>query len=551
MITHPTPTPNEDWKRGFKSYKVTRPPPLTDHTGVHPPGPEYGQPPLPSPLLQPPPLPIPSPMLQPPSQPVPTSLQQHPHAPFNIPPMMFGGSPNISSSSLTPNPGYYIIYKTPPQNEPGYPISSVSPWQPNNRTYQTSHPTNTNTSQLFSGNQPGLSSGDLPQYPSSYPQPGEPYYPQYNPQVGQYPPQQFNNNPGQQGGQVYPPPTQSQPQNVPNTGSYPGSSYPTGTAQSQYPQSYPQTQPQQPGGSFHPPQNPHSFPQYPNGHSYNQNGPPGNYQNVPQFQTNYYPRVNSTQNQPQLPQQYPSPQGGGYQPTSGAVPNPVYSEGRGYTPNTNFGFPTQRNQTENPQLYPVQNPQGTISRPSYQTGSNQPQFPSGYPGQTSPIAPQYNPNIPQRGINNQDYNPQGNPAYPGSDSYDQPQPGYPQSREPDIFPQGGQPGYFLVNQNPNDPVVKKHPPKYNPVDPSKSNVKCPPGASGLYPHPDCFKFLSCDHGRTFVMSCGPGTAFNPALSVCDWPNNVDCGHSTKGGDPNFPEKDDEDIFENDPNTNGM
>lgn len=53
--------------------------------------------------------------------------------------------------------------------------------------------------------------------------------------------------------------------------------------------------------------------------------------------------------------------------------------------------------------------------------------------------------------------------------------------------------------------------------------KCPPGANGPHPHPNtCSKYLSCANGRTFEMDCGPGTLFNPELSVCDHPYNVDC-----------------------------
>lgn len=35
--------------------------------------------------------------------------------------------------------------------------------------------------------------------------------------------------------------------------------------------------------------------------------------------------------------------------------------------------------------------------------------------------------------------------------------------------------------------------------------ECPSDFSGLLPHTDCSKFLSCAHGRTYVMDCGPGT----------------------------------------------
>jgi len=58
---------------------------------------------------------------------------------------------------------------------------------------------------------------------------------------------------------------------------------------------------------------------------------------------------------------------------------------------------------------------------------------------------------------------------------------------------------------------------------SATNSKCPNGFNGIKPHPtECSKFLSCANGRTFEMDCGPGTLFNPAISVCDHPYNVEC-----------------------------
>ncbi|KAI3379295.1 hypothetical protein SNEBB_003846 [Seison nebaliae] len=40
---------------------------------------------------------------------------------------------------------------------------------------------------------------------------------------------------------------------------------------------------------------------------------------------------------------------------------------------------------------------------------------------------------------------------------------------------------------------------------------------------NCRTFVSCDTaGRATVMNCGPGTVFNPALHVCDHPENVGC-----------------------------
>jgi len=59
--------------------------------------------------------------------------------------------------------------------------------------------------------------------------------------------------------------------------------------------------------------------------------------------------------------------------------------------------------------------------------------------------------------------------------------------------------------------------------PSTSNSKCPNGFNGIKPHPtECSKFLSCANGRAFEMDCGPGTLFNPTISVCDHPYNVEC-----------------------------
>lgn len=61
-------------------------------------------------------------------------------------------------------------------------------------------------------------------------------------------------------------------------------------------------------------------------------------------------------------------------------------------------------------------------------------------------------------------------------------------------------------------------------------IRCENGASGLFAHPlDCRKFLNCDHGRTFIQDCGPGTVFNDVFKVCDWPHKVDCGSRDPNG----------------------
>ncbi|KAK9711184.1 Chitin binding Peritrophin-A domain [Popillia japonica] len=72
---------------------------------------------------------------------------------------------------------------------------------------------------------------------------------------------------------------------------------------------------------------------------------------------------------------------------------------------------------------------------------------------------------------------------------------------------------------------------YPKATPNETSPKCPAGASGLFPHPTiCEKFLNCDHGRTFIQDCGPGTVFNPNFKVCDFPYNVDCDTKTAVAD---------------------
>ncbi|KAJ8956326.1 hypothetical protein NQ318_015064, partial [Aromia moschata] len=80
------------------------------------------------------------------------------------------------------------------------------------------------------------------------------------------------------------------------------------------------------------------------------------------------------------------------------------------------------------------------------------------------------------------------------------------------------------NQNRNTVTAKKEP-------------KCPEGFQGITKHPtDCKKFLNCANGLTFIQDCAPGTLFNPALSVCDFPYRVDCqdgGEETTTADYQF------------------
>ncbi|XP_032680376.1 uncharacterized protein LOC116848411 isoform X2 [Odontomachus brunneus] len=72
--------------------------------------------------------------------------------------------------------------------------------------------------------------------------------------------------------------------------------------------------------------------------------------------------------------------------------------------------------------------------------------------------------------------------------------------------------------------------------------KCPPYITGLLRHHgDCTKFLQCTNGATYVMDCGPGTVFNPAISVCDWPRNV------KGCEDTFKSEEDVKVPQTPPN----
>lgn len=67
-------------------------------------------------------------------------------------------------------------------------------------------------------------------------------------------------------------------------------------------------------------------------------------------------------------------------------------------------------------------------------------------------------------------------------------------------------------------------------------IECPHSFSGLTAHPTiCTKFLNCDHGKTVMQDCGPGTAFNAITKICDWPQNVNCGarSMSSGGNANL------------------
>jgi hypothetical protein len=51
-----------------------------------------------------------------------------------------------------------------------------------------------------------------------------------------------------------------------------------------------------------------------------------------------------------------------------------------------------------------------------------------------------------------------------------------------------------------------------------------PEPDGLFSHPEyCDQYIHCGDGHApFVGQCSHGLMFNPKLSICDYPANVDC-----------------------------
>ncbi|XP_020289723.1 probable chitinase 3 [Pseudomyrmex gracilis] len=51
----------------------------------------------------------------------------------------------------------------------------------------------------------------------------------------------------------------------------------------------------------------------------------------------------------------------------------------------------------------------------------------------------------------------------------------------------------------------------------------------VLPYPgDCTKYQQCDNSGCFVMSCGIGTEFNPAIGTCDYPLRDRSGCNNRG-----------------------
>ncbi|XP_018303170.1 uncharacterized protein [Mycetomoellerius zeteki] len=51
----------------------------------------------------------------------------------------------------------------------------------------------------------------------------------------------------------------------------------------------------------------------------------------------------------------------------------------------------------------------------------------------------------------------------------------------------------------------------------------------VMPYPgDCSMYQQCDESGCFVMRCGIGTEFNPAISTCDYPLRDRTGCNNRG-----------------------
>ncbi|KAG5885067.1 hypothetical protein JTB14_036636 [Gonioctena quinquepunctata] len=59
----------------------------------------------------------------------------------------------------------------------------------------------------------------------------------------------------------------------------------------------------------------------------------------------------------------------------------------------------------------------------------------------------------------------------------------------------------------------------------QSGIECPAvdGEQLVYGAlPDCTKFCQCSNGKPYMYNCADTTHFNPALNVCDYPENAHC-----------------------------
>ncbi|KAK9718351.1 Chitin binding Peritrophin-A domain [Popillia japonica] len=65
------------------------------------------------------------------------------------------------------------------------------------------------------------------------------------------------------------------------------------------------------------------------------------------------------------------------------------------------------------------------------------------------------------------------------------------------------------------PLVKSDPVGECPAENGEYDVLLPDSS-------DCAIFYKCNEGEAVVQDCPDGLAFNPELTVCDYPANVDC-----------------------------
>ena len=69
----------------------------------------------------------------------------------------------------------------------------------------------------------------------------------------------------------------------------------------------------------------------------------------------------------------------------------------------------------------------------------------------------------------------------------------------------------------------------------REEVVCPPSTDGFpvfLPDPtDCTKYYECQGDWAISMDCAPPLFFDPALSICNWPNMVECQQQTTEEEP--------------------
>uniref|UniRef100_A0A0A9YIK1 Neurotrypsin n=1 Tax=Lygus hesperus TaxID=30085 RepID=A0A0A9YIK1_LYGHE len=338
-----------------------------------------------------------------------------------------------------------------------------------------------------------------------------------------------------------------------------------GASWNQKTQSYPQT-----GAQVRPPSANTSLPtlfypdpsqQVPSLYLTNPSQTPGTYPNNgnPLQTSGSYPNSGRPQNLPQSNPDYPPPNPS--EPTSSLYPNRqadpnnaspqnLPSEPNPGHPNLSHGAPTSTSFNPNgqsiqnlpyPSMFNSDGPTPVVYQPS----------PSASTGYNSFVPPD----------NRGGYNPNGNPlrspsaTYPtikldAPGSYANHRPDATQSinansfvsphnrggYNPTVNPQGPQSAPYPTNK-PNAPgsYAIHRPEATQPIN-TRSSIggisdtrskillysECPSEFSGLLPHLDCSKFLSCAHGRTYVMDCGPGTRFHPEHLVCAHPHQVKC-----------------------------